>query len=87
MKIYMYDVMVCRDIVRNAVGASEHDAVIFTGSGCTGAVHKLIQALHLSEPPVSWTLNLYNCALLICPDLFLGVNLVGCNVLVCMDAM
>jgi hypothetical protein len=30
---------------RNAVNAGEHDAVIFTGSGCTGAVHKLIHAL------------------------------------------
>lgn len=34
-----------RDIIRNAVNAGEHDAVIFTGSGCTGAVHKLIHAL------------------------------------------
>ncbi|XP_077984669.1 uncharacterized protein LOC144439269 [Glandiceps talaboti] len=41
-----------RDIVRNAVNASEHDAVIFVGSGCTGAVHKLISALHLHKPPV-----------------------------------
>jgi len=35
----------CRDIIRNAVNASEHDSVIFTGSGCTGAVHKLVNAL------------------------------------------
>ncbi|CAD5112532.1 DgyrCDS1743 [Dimorphilus gyrociliatus] len=41
-----------RDIVRNAVNASEHDAVIFTGSGCTGAVHKLIHALNLDRSPV-----------------------------------
>ncbi|CAG7825541.1 unnamed protein product [Allacma fusca] len=34
-----------KDIVRNSVGASEHDAVIFCGSGATGAVHKLVQAL------------------------------------------
>ncbi|CAG0924030.1 unnamed protein product, partial [Notodromas monacha] len=34
-----------RDIVRNAVGAGDKDAVIFTGSGTTGAVHKLINAL------------------------------------------
>ncbi|CAH1777963.1 unnamed protein product, partial [Owenia fusiformis] len=40
-----------RDIIRNAVNASEHDAVIFTGSGCTGAVHKLIHALNFSHPP------------------------------------
>ncbi|XP_069696202.1 uncharacterized protein [Periplaneta americana] len=41
-----------RDIFRNAVHASEHDAVIFAGHGCTGAVHKLIHALDLSEPPI-----------------------------------
>ena len=41
-----------RDIVRNSVNASEHDAVIFVGSGCTGAVHKLIHALDLQQPPV-----------------------------------
>lgn len=41
-----------RDIVRNAVNASEHDAVIFTGSGCTGAVHKLIHALKIEQSPV-----------------------------------
>ena len=34
-----------RDVVRNAVNASEHDSVIFAGTGCTGAVHKLIDAL------------------------------------------
>lgn len=32
--------------------ASEEDAVIFAGSGCTGAVHKLIHALELSDSPV-----------------------------------
>ncbi|XP_072039516.1 probable cysteine desulfurase [Amphiura filiformis] len=41
-----------RDIIRNAVNASEHDAVIFVGSGCTGAIHKLINGLNLKEPPV-----------------------------------
>ncbi|XP_076446986.1 uncharacterized protein LOC143284202 [Babylonia areolata] len=41
-----------RDIIRNAVNASEHDSVIFTGSGTTGAVHKLIHALNLKDPPV-----------------------------------
>ncbi|EDO49825.1 predicted protein, partial [Nematostella vectensis] len=41
-----------RDIIRNAVNAGEGDAVIFTGSGCTAAVHKLIHALHLQQPPI-----------------------------------
>lgn len=40
-----------RDILRNSFNASEHDSVIFTGSGSTGAVHKLIHALHLKENP------------------------------------
>ncbi|XP_023323706.1 uncharacterized protein LOC111697807 [Eurytemora carolleeae] len=34
-----------RDIIRNAVHAGETDAVIFEGSGCTGAVHKLVNAI------------------------------------------
>ncbi|CAH1267774.1 Hypp3789 [Branchiostoma lanceolatum] len=41
-----------RDIIRNAVNAGEHDAVIFVGSGCTGAIHKLIHSLHMEEPPI-----------------------------------
>ncbi|XP_045204421.2 uncharacterized protein LOC123557183 [Mercenaria mercenaria] len=41
-----------RDIIRNAVHASEHDAVIFVGSGSTGAVHKLIHGLQLDHKPV-----------------------------------
>ncbi|XP_067119724.1 uncharacterized protein [Centruroides vittatus] len=41
-----------RDIIRNAVNASEHDSVIFVGTGCTGAVHKLISALNLQKSPI-----------------------------------
>ncbi|XP_074619620.1 uncharacterized protein LOC141878556 [Acropora palmata] len=41
-----------RDIIRNAVNASEHDSVIFVGNGVTGGVHKLIHALDLKKPPV-----------------------------------
>ncbi|CAN8006412.1 unnamed protein product [Ixodes hexagonus] len=41
-----------RDIVRASVNASESDSVVFVGTGCTGAVHKLIGALALSAPPV-----------------------------------
>jgi selenocysteine lyase/cysteine desulfurase len=40
-----------RLIVRNAVNASEKDAVIFVGSGSTGAVHKLIHCLGLRNKP------------------------------------
>lgn len=39
-----------KDIIRNAVNASEDDALIFVGSGCTGAVHKLINGLDISQP-------------------------------------
>ena len=34
-----------REVVRKAVNASQDDFVVFAGSGCTGAVHKLIDAL------------------------------------------
>lgn len=41
-----------KDIIRSSVNASEHDAVLFVGTGCTSAVHKLIHALDLKKPPV-----------------------------------
>nr|XP_039261606.1 uncharacterized protein LOC120337785 [Styela clava] len=41
-----------KEIIRQAVGASDDDVVIFTGSGVTGAVHKLISVLNLTKPPV-----------------------------------
>lgn len=47
------DLIIWRDIIRNAVNASESDSVIFVGSGVTGAIHKLIHALDFREPPVS----------------------------------
>lgn len=42
----------CRDIIRNAVGASEHDAVIFTGNGTTAAVELLVHLMALDSPIV-----------------------------------
>ncbi|CAL4211056.1 unnamed protein product, partial [Meganyctiphanes norvegica] len=41
-----------RDIIRNATQASEHDRVLFIGSGATGAMHKLLHGLNLIKPPV-----------------------------------
>ena len=40
-------IVIFRDIIRNAVNASSEDCVLFVGSGCTGAVHKLIGAMDL----------------------------------------
>lgn len=39
-----------RDIVREAVGGSDEDVVIFCGSGATGAINKLIDILNLRIP-------------------------------------
>ncbi|WP_428264817.1 aminotransferase class V-fold PLP-dependent enzyme [Haliangium sp.] len=39
-----------RNIIRAAVGADERDVVIFTGSGATGAINKLIDVLGLRIP-------------------------------------
>ncbi|MEE8524480.1 MAG: aminotransferase class V-fold PLP-dependent enzyme, partial [Thermoanaerobaculia bacterium] len=39
-----------RRIIRRTVGGSDDDAVIFCGSGATGAVHKLIEVLNLRIP-------------------------------------
>ena len=39
-----------REIVKKATNASpDLDAVIFTGSGCTGAIHKLLAILDLNQ--------------------------------------
>lgn len=38
-----------RSIIKDCVNASEHDAAIFVGTGCTGAVNKLIQAMRICE--------------------------------------
>ncbi|VEL23228.1 unnamed protein product [Protopolystoma xenopodis] len=42
-----------KDIIRNAVRANDHDAVIFVGSGSTGAIHKLVHNLNLETPPAT----------------------------------
>lgn len=39
-----------RQIIHQAVGGSDDDVVIFTGSGATGAIDKLIQSLNLRLP-------------------------------------
>jgi selenocysteine lyase/cysteine desulfurase len=39
-----------RGIIRDAVGGSTEDVVIFCGSGATAAIHKLIQCMNLSLP-------------------------------------
>ncbi|CAH1106305.1 unnamed protein product [Psylliodes chrysocephalus] len=44
-----------RDIIRTAVNASEDDAVIFSGHGCSDALAKIITALDLRESPVIFT--------------------------------
>lgn len=36
-----------RELIRSCVNASEEDVVIFAGTGCTGAIHKLIGGLDL----------------------------------------
>uniref|UniRef100_A0A5K3F036 Aminotran_5 domain-containing protein n=4 Tax=Mesocestoides corti TaxID=53468 RepID=A0A5K3F036_MESCO len=39
-------------IIKSAVNATESDAIMFVGSGTTGAIHKLIHNINLSEPPI-----------------------------------
>jgi len=39
-----------RDIIHRAVGGGEDDLVIFTGSGATGAINKLIDCMNLRLP-------------------------------------
>ncbi|KAL3265952.1 hypothetical protein HHI36_010140, partial [Cryptolaemus montrouzieri] len=44
-----------RELIKNSVNASEEDAVIFTGHGCSDAIKKIIGALDLREPPIIFT--------------------------------
>ncbi|XP_060531194.1 uncharacterized protein LOC132704897 isoform X2 [Cylas formicarius] len=44
-----------REILRTAVNASDDDAVIFGGHGCTDALNKLIWALDIQDAPVIFT--------------------------------
>ncbi len=39
-----------RNIVRSSVGGDASDAIIFCGSGATGAIHKLVEILNLRIP-------------------------------------
>jgi selenocysteine lyase/cysteine desulfurase len=39
-----------REIIRRCVGASDEHAVLFVGSGCTGAIDRLIRVLGLTIP-------------------------------------
>ena len=49
--------MVChfffRNIIRQCVNANKDDVVIFTGSGATSAIHKVIWALRINQPRVA----------------------------------
>ena len=47
----------CRQIVKDCVNASDEDVVIFTGSGATSAIHKLIHALKLERERVKKTVR------------------------------
>ena len=44
-----------RDLIRKVCNAGDEDAVIFVGSGTTGAVHKLIHGLSLPSPTTAAT--------------------------------
>ncbi|KAL8616796.1 hypothetical protein ACOMHN_017833 [Nucella lapillus] len=41
-----------RAVIHRTTNCTEDDAVIFTGNGVTGTIHKLLHALNFSEPPV-----------------------------------
>lgn len=54
-----------RALIATSLGANEQDAVLFCGSGCTGAIDKLIQILGLKLPH---GLNRYGIDTAISPD-------------------
>ena len=42
-------VFLCSNIIKSCVNATGEDCVVFTGSGTTSAIHKLIHALELEQ--------------------------------------
>ena len=53
-----------RNIIRQCVNASKDDVVIFTGSGATAAVHKLLWGLKINHQRVAEdTVSLFFCVL------------------------
>ena len=50
----------CREIIKQCVNAGKDDVVVFTGSGTTGAIHKLIHALQLTGKVVEKSVSTRN---------------------------
>lgn len=48
-----------RQIIKDCVNASDEDVVIFTGSGCTAAIHKLIGGLDIQKEEKEKTVVLF----------------------------
>lgn len=46
---FFYILRHCSTIIKKCVNATEEDVVVFTGSGTTSAIHKLIHALQIEE--------------------------------------
>lgn len=46
------------DIIKKCVNAGPDDVVVFTGSGTTGAIHKLIHALQLTGTVVGKSVSI-----------------------------
>lgn len=42
---YFYDF---RNYIKKCINANEDDVLLFTGSGVTGAIHKLVHAMQIS---------------------------------------
>lgn len=51
------------DIIKKCVNAGKDDVVVFTGSGTTGAIHKLIHALQLTGKIVEKSVSTNNLLL------------------------
>ena len=49
-----------REIIKQCVNAGKDDVVVFTGSGTTGAIHKLIHALQLTGKEVEKSVSTRN---------------------------
>jgi selenocysteine lyase/cysteine desulfurase len=65
----LLNVFFTRDIIKTCVNATDKDVVIFTGSGTTGGIHKLVHALQLEGEEAKKTVS-YIALYILRKDLF-----------------
>lgn len=62
-RVIWYNLIQCiftfRSFIKKCVNANEDDVLLFTGSGVTGAIHKLVSALNINPKETVSIITLY----------------------------